>query len=258
MARIFDPSLWTPIGPGEDPRSVRFDTPFGPVEGRWWPNRIQLFYVRPILVSPTTPYLLPSVEERTESFGSLPRIGPLPAGDGPALVSARAKDLVLQSRLWLGSSAFTLKIACILALRALARQVPRAAGYGDPGLLVARFSSEALIFTAAGGGFPPGSALAGMPGWGFTNEDRARYNAAKKAATIRPHGLLPALRRLRHIRDGILEPVKILALTLPPFPSAHVRFAVLQKAETRLREVGADLTRLARDNGLESLCLEIP
>lgn len=259
MPQTFDPTLWTPIGPGEDPRGTRFDTPFGVVEGRWWPNRIQIFHVRPVLAPPAAPDQPPTVGERTESFGSLPRIGALPTGCGPALVSARAADLVRQAGLWLGPAAHALEVACILALRALARQAPNAAGHGDPGLLEARFSTGALTFNLAIGGFPPGSVRSGLPGWHRTAEARARYDAALKAAHIRPDGLLPALRRLRRISDGgILEPRETLLLALPSFATAHARIAAFHGAEARLREAGADLDRLARDNRLAPLLLETP
>jgi hypothetical protein len=252
MPCVFDPTLWTPAGPSADPRGIRFDTPFGAVEGCWWPSRIQLFHVRPVLAPPRAPGALPAIGERTESFGSLPRIGPLPAGSGSALVSARAADLVRQSQLWLGPAAQALETACILALRALARQTLDPAGRGDPNPdhLRASFSARALTFSFVVSS-PVGLLPSGSPA-------RPRHHVALKAVRLRPDGLLPVIRRLRRIRhDGFLVPVEALDLALPTFASAHARIAALRDAEARLLEAGADLDRMARDNGLAPLRLEI-
>lgn len=258
MAHAFDPARWTPLGPGQDPRGTRFQAPFGIVEGRWWPGRIQLFHVLPRLAAPASLDLLPAVLDYCDSFGSIPRLGPVPAGGD--LTARRAEDLALNAARWLGPAGGALQIACILALRALARAHRAAAGDADPETLVARFERAGLTFVLAAGGFPPGSARAGLRGFPQSDAERAREIAAARAATIRPDGILPALRKLRWIRPatGTLDAFDRLPLALPTFATAHGRLAAFQGAEDRLAEAGADLDRLARENGLPPLVLETP
>jgi len=258
MSRAFDPTHWRPIGPGLDPRGTRFQTPFGVVEGRWWPARIQLFHVLPRLQAPASLDLLPLVGDHCDSFGSLPRIGPLPTG--PQIADARARDLALQASRWLGPGAAALQMACVLALRALARAHPKAAGTADPGLLVAKFDRTGIVFALASGGVPPGSLHAGLRGWPRDEADRERERKILAQARIRPDALLPALRKLRRIRPttGTIEALEKLPLALPDFATAHIRLAAFHGVEETLAQAGADLRRLARDNGLPPLVLETP
>jgi len=258
MPHAFDPARWDPIGPGQDPRGTRFQAPFGVVEARWWPARIQLFHVLPRLQAPASPDLLPPVGDHCDSFGSLPRIGPVPTGAN--ITDARARDLALQAGRWLGPGAAALQTACVLALRALARAHPKAAGTGDPGLLEARFDRAGIVFTLASGGFPPGSLRAGLRGWPRDEADRERERAVLAQVRIRPDALLPALRKLRWIRPntGTLEAVEKIRLALPDLATAHARLAAFHGVEETLAQAGADLGRLARDNGLPPLVLETP